>query len=81
MSHAKEVNSLAFSPDGTYAITGSNDNTAVVWQIKFAESLEAMNGNALVQNACSRLDRNLTQQEWSQFLSAQPYRKTCPDLK
>jgi hypothetical protein len=32
----------------------------------------------LIAEACARLDRNLTDAEWRQYLSDEPYRKTCP---
>ncbi|MBD2183413.1 caspase family protein [Planktothrix sp. FACHB-1355] len=34
----------------------------------------------LTNEACARLNRNLTQQEWRQFFPDEPYRKTCPNL-
>jgi hypothetical protein len=34
----------------------------------------------LIADACSKLDRNLTREEWSNFLGALPYRETCPQL-
>ncbi|MEG4306873.1 nSTAND1 domain-containing NTPase [Microcoleus sp. D3_18a_C4] len=34
----------------------------------------------LINEACARLNRNLTQQEWRQFFPDEPYRKTCPNL-
>jgi len=30
--------------------------------------------------ACSRLTRNLTKEEWKQYLPDEVYRKTCPNL-
>lgn len=30
--------------------------------------------------ARSRLSRNLTCQEWQEYLGNEPYRKTCPNL-
>jgi WD40 repeat protein/energy-coupling factor transporter ATP-binding protein EcfA2 len=33
------------------------------------------------ERACSRLGRNLTIQEWNQYLGNQPFRKTCPNLE
>jgi hypothetical protein len=34
----------------------------------------------LIAEACARLTRNLTQEEWERYLGDEPYRKTCPDL-
>jgi len=32
LSHESLVNSVAFSADGKWAVTGGHDNTALVWQ-------------------------------------------------
>ena len=32
--HTKEINSIDFSPNGEYLVSASNDNTAIVWQVK-----------------------------------------------
>ncbi|MBA3954496.1 hypothetical protein H0X48_04215, partial [Candidatus Dependentiae bacterium] len=37
--HTSHVNSVAFSPDGKYALTGSLDNTARLWHIPYLEKL------------------------------------------
>jgi hypothetical protein len=34
----------------------------------------------VIEDACSRVDRNLTQAEWSRYLGGEPYRKTCSQL-
>ena len=34
----------------------------------------------LIAETCVRLTRNLTAEEWKQYLADIPYRKTCPDL-
>ena len=34
----------------------------------------------LVADACSKLERNLTREEWSTYLSGLPYRETCQQL-
>ena len=31
--HAKEITSVAISPDGSYALSGSDDNTMRLWEI------------------------------------------------
>ena len=32
----------------------------------------------LIGDACSKLDRNLTREEWRDVLPARPYRHVCP---
>jgi hypothetical protein len=34
----------------------------------------------LIADACTRLPRNLTQEEWQQYVGAEPCRPTCPNL-
>jgi len=34
----------------------------------------------LIRDACSRLPRNLTREEWNRYLPGEPYRATCPNL-
>ena len=57
---------VRFSPDGRYILVDSN---ALLWR-----------PDDLVAEACSRLTRNLTREEWRQYLGSPPYRKTCLNL-
>jgi WD40 repeat protein/serine/threonine protein kinase len=66
--HTGEVFTLAFSPDGTMLVSGSQDTTLRVWDIDPA-SWRA--------RACERAGRNLTQTEWRQYFGDAPYHKTC----
>jgi WD40 repeat protein len=34
----------------------------------------------LIADACSKLDRNLTREEWTTYLGGLPYRESCPQL-
>ncbi len=34
----------------------------------------------LIADACSKLDRNLTREEWATYLGKLPYRESCPQL-
>jgi WD40 repeat protein len=56
-----------FSPDLAYVLTISCD-TVKVWPIK---------ENAVIEEACRRVNRNLTLEEWRQYLGSEPYRETC----
>jgi WD40 repeat protein len=63
------VYSLAFSPDDETLVTAGRDILFHHWR-----------NQGLIQDACARLTRNLTQDEWTQFFPRVPYRKTCPSL-
>ncbi len=62
---------VSFSPDGKYLITTDRGEEVRVWfwQPEYQ-----------VVEACSRLTRNLTPEEWEQYLPGEPYCKTCPNL-
>jgi WD40 repeat protein len=71
VSDAGYVRDVRFSPNGRSLLTGSDDGTAIAWLWK-TEDMQA--------EACKRLVRNLTVDEWRQYLGDEPYRKTCPNL-
>jgi WD40 repeat protein len=71
LAEAGYVRAVRFSPDGRYLLTGSDDNTAVLWLWK-NEDLRA--------EACNRLSRNLSSSEWQYYLSDMPYQRTCTNL-
>ncbi len=65
------VTAVAFSPDGHWLVTGGGDRLARIWLLQPED---------LMTEACARLTRNLTRQEWRQYLGDEPYRPTCPNL-
>lgn len=62
---------LAFSPDGKSLVAGTEDRGLAAWDVD-PESWR--------RRACEIANRNLTYDEWSQFLGEEPYRATCPTL-
>jgi WD40 repeat protein len=62
------VVALAFSRDGRTLSTGSEDNTARLWN---------MHVPSWQQRLCDLAGRNLTESEWDEFLPDRPLQKTC----
>ena len=70
--HNQSVSSVAFTPDGKYLASGSFDNTVRLW---------LASTDALAEMVCQKVLRNLTKQEWQQFMGDDiPYQQTCPNL-
>jgi hypothetical protein len=64
------VIAVAFSPDGHWVVSGSDDDILYVWPYE---------PQYLIGNACSRVTRNLTRTEWKQYIGdALPYQAVCP---
>jgi WD40 repeat protein len=61
---------VSFSQDGRY----------LVLDLVLGDHLWAWRTDDLIVEACSRLTRNLTPDEWRQYLGYEPYRKTCSNL-
>jgi WD40 repeat protein/transcriptional regulator with XRE-family HTH domain len=66
--HSGVVNSVKFSPDGKYVLTGSSDGTIRLWIVDYHELLEDL---------CSRLLRDLTADERTQY-NLTDNALTCP---
>jgi len=73
LNHDDWVWGVAFSADGKYLATASADKTARV---------HFLNSQDLINEACSRLRRNLTADEWQRYmnLDLRQYKKTCDNL-
>ncbi|GGA09797.1 caspase family protein [Okeania sp. KiyG1] len=71
--HQNLVRAVAFSPDSQTIATANFDRTA---------RLHSVTPEALVQQACRHLSRNLTAEEWQQYINSdlETYQKTCENL-
>jgi WD40 repeat protein len=69
--HKCEVKSVTFSPCGRYVATASADRTAIIWLWRPED---------LIEVARSRVNGNLTEEEWQQYLPGEPYCKRFLDL-
>jgi hypothetical protein len=61
---------LAFSPEGAVLLAGGGNGLRGF----------LVSGVDLVQEACSRVSRNLTAAEWQRDVGARACRSTCPGL-
>ena len=70
--HSDEALAVAFNADGTLLASAGKDGEVLVW---------AIDAELWQRWACRIANRNLSQQEWSEFIGPDaPYRRTCPAL-
>ena len=66
--HTNKVRDVAFSPDGKYILTASDDGTARLWLTDLHDTIDAV---------CALLTRDLTPEERAQF-GISDQEPTCP---
>jgi len=69
LTHTDRVHTLAFSADGTYLASASWDEATV--------ALRPLTPEKLVQAACRRVPRPLSEAEWARYLGDRTYRQSC----
>ncbi len=67
--HGVPVNGVAWSGDGKLLADASDDRTVMAWNLDFS---------VWQAQACRVANRNLTKEEWGQYLGNEAYRETCP---
>lgn len=80
MPQRDAVIALLFAPGGRHLLTAAAKDRAAAGGSGFAVARHLLQPADLVQEACSRLSRNLTADEWKLYLGDERYRKTCPAL-
>jgi WD40 repeat protein len=69
--HDAKVTDVAFSVDSRWLASASDDHTLRIWALKTED---------LIEQACARLPRNLSREEWNNYMGDEPYSPTCPKL-
>jgi WD40 repeat protein len=67
---------LAFGSGGAELISGGTNGSVTIWD----RQLFSTNFDSWRTRLCRLAGRNLTTEEWAQFLPGERYRKTCPAL-
>ena len=69
IGHTNDVNSIAWRPDGQALVSGSWDSTLILWNINF---------DSWQERACHIANRDLSQEEWDEFIGgSRPYKALC----
>jgi WD40 repeat protein len=66
--HRAAVRAVTFSPDGASLATSGADGTVILWE---------MDPERVARNICDTVSRNLSPEEWAQFIPELPRRDTC----
>jgi WD40 repeat protein len=66
--HTRPITSMAYSPDGHTLATASDDHTVLLWDT---------NPQDTQNHICTTINRNLTSDEWHEYLPETPYHHTC----
>ncbi|HEV3330930.1 MAG TPA: hypothetical protein VG096_08115 [Bryobacteraceae bacterium] len=66
MTHAGFVTFSGFDPSGSWVASGSQDGSIRLW---------SFDSERLLRDACQVVHRNLTGDEWNEYIGARPYRK------
>jgi WD40 repeat protein len=70
LSHGTEITAVAFQPRTDQLITVGGKE-AIIWTWRF---------ETLIDEVCSRIPRNLTREEWRDYMGDEPYQQTCSNL-
>ncbi len=66
VQHGDDITDVAITPDKDELMTAGIDGTVRLWPL---------NAAALIADACERLERNLTRDEWRAYLGNEDYRR------
>lgn len=76
-AHDGPVMDISFSRDGKTLASVGEDGALRLWVTQIGDYEDE---GTLIYLACHQVRRNLTIEEWEQFLPGEEYRQTCPNL-
>lgn len=74
--HRDAVTGISFSTDGNTLVTGSL-RAIQYWDVQKVPQIQ---GDGLIEAACSRLTQNFDDAQWISFFGDEPYKIICEDL-
>lgn len=75
--YARHVHAFAIDPNGKWLSVSGSDWISGKDVIEFA----VIRPTNLLADACRFTNRNLTEEEWDEYIGDEPYRRTCDDLE
>ncbi len=76
MPYAWRLTAVSLTPDGRFLASSGLDD----WGPPMIEVTRVWPDDPMAA-ACAKLSRNLTRNEWRQYLGDAPYRSTCPEIE
>jgi WD40 repeat protein len=74
----RSVISLAFLPDGSTLVIGTDDGAILLWDLSLLSA--SADRQSMIDVACSQIRQNFTEAEWIQYVSSNSERQaTCPN--
>jgi WD domain, G-beta repeat len=80
--HKTGMRSIAFTPDAAGLLTGQEDGSLALWSVEAllngrVEPVGVLADSTLRDRACQIANRDLSREEWRQFIGDIPYQPTC----
>jgi WD40 repeat protein len=79
-AHTGPITAVKFSNSGRFLATGGIDATINLFNLDSILAQYEQSSTELIDRACARAGRNLSQEEWIAHFGDTPYRSACPEF-